>query len=175
MIPGVIINILTFPGIIVHEIGHLLVCRIFNVTVHKVCYFRLGSPAGYVVHDEPQSAMQHILIGIGPFLLNSILGALISLPGMIPLVEHLHISRLGCIIIWLGVSIAMHAFPSTADANAIWKSIWSSEAPIMAKLIGTPVVVIIYLGALGSVIWLDLIYGFALPLLLAMLLVRAYI
>lgn len=173
MILGVLVNILTFPGIMVHELGHLLVCRICGVPVHKVCYFRLGNPAGYVVHDTPESAMQHILIGIGPFALNSILGTLIALPGMIPLVRFHHGSTLCYVLVWLGVSIAMYAFPSTGDANGIWKSIWSREAPILAKLIGTPIVIVIYLGALGSVVWLDVIYGAGLPLLLAVLLIRA--
>lgn len=174
MIPGIVISILTFPGIIVHELGHLLVCRLLGVQVHKVCYFRFGNPAGYVVHDAPGSAMRHILIGIGPFALNSVVGALIALPGMLPLVQLHSASRFGYILIWLGVSIAMHAFPSTADANGIWRSIWSREAPILAKLLGTPIVIIIYIGALGSVVWLDLIYGVGLPLLLAKLLLKAF-
>lgn len=172
MIPGIIINLLTFPGIIVHELGHLLVCRIFGVPVQKVCYFRLGNPAGYVVHEVPQSAMVHILIGIGPFALNSIVGSLISVPGMVHLIQFHHGSRLDYFLVWLGVSIAMHAFPSTGDANGIWKAIWSREAPILAKLLGTPIVIVIYLGALGSVLWFDLIYGVGLPLLLAMWLTR---
>lgn len=173
MIPGILINLLTFPGIVVHELGHLLVCRIFGVRVKKVCYFRLGDPAGYVLHEVPASATQHILIGIGPFALNSIAGALIALPGMLTLVRHHSGSRLDYALVWLGVSIAMHAFPSTGDAKGIWQSIWSREASVVAKLLGVPIVVFIYIGALGSMFWLDVIYGVGLPLLLAMLLIKA--
>lgn len=53
----------------------------------------------------------------------------------------------------------MHSFPSTGDAKSIWEAIWDKEAPILSKVVGTPLVGIIVLGAIGSIFWLDLIYG----------------
>lgn len=53
IIPGFLISILTFPGVIVHEIAHQLFCRICGVAVLDVCYFKAGNPAGYVVHEIP--------------------------------------------------------------------------------------------------------------------------
>lgn len=173
MIPGIIISILTFPGIVVHELGHLLICRLLGVPVHKVCYFRFGNPAGYVVHDVPESAMRHILISTGPLAFSSVLGALIALPGMLPLIQRHPAFPSSYILVWLGISIAMHAFPSTGDAKAIWRSIWSRDASIVAKLFGVPVVIMIYIGALGSVFWLDVIYGVAICALSPWLLLRA--
>ena len=55
----------------------------------------------------------------------------------------------------------MHSFPSTGDAQSIWAALWTPGTPIMARLIGTPVVGLIYLGALGSMLWLDACYGLA--------------
>ena len=40
IIPGPIIALLTFPGVIVHEFAHKLFCDIFNVPVYYVNYFK---------------------------------------------------------------------------------------------------------------------------------------
>ena len=60
---------------------------------------------------------------------------------------------------WLAVSIAMHSFPSTGDAQGIWRAVWEKGVPITARLVGTPLVALILAGAVGSVFWLDLLYG----------------
>jgi hypothetical protein len=122
-IPGPLIALATFPGVIVHEIAHQLFCRIFRVAVFDVCYFRLGNPAGYVIHEPPSNASQQIWIGIGPFFVNSILGALIALPAVIPVMRFEAGAPLDYLLMWLGVSIAMHAFPSTGDAKSIWSAV----------------------------------------------------
>lgn len=62
-------------------------------------------------------------------------------------------------LMWLAVSIAMHSFPSTGDAKSIWAAVWHREAPVLTKVIGTPLVGLIVIGAIGSIFWLDLIYG----------------
>jgi hypothetical protein len=54
MIPGQLIALLTFPGVIVHELGHQLMCRFLRVAVLDVCYFRVGRPA----RDRPTCAPQ---------------------------------------------------------------------------------------------------------------------
>ena len=165
LIPGQIITILTFPGVIVHEIAHKLVCNILGVRVLRVCYFRFGNPAGYVAHEQPQNAIQQILIGLGPFIFNSIVGAIIAFPGALAY----HTSKalaFHYVLIWLGISIAMHSFPSTGDANSIWRAMWVKGTPLLARIVALPVVLLIYLGAVGSFFWLDLIYGAAIGLYL---------
>ncbi|MHB1001629.1 MAG: metalloprotease family protein [Armatimonadota bacterium] len=160
-IPGWLISILTFPGVIVHEIAHQLFCRIYRVAVFDVCYFRFGNPAGYVIHEVPRSSFQHIMIGIGPFIINSVVGGLIAMFGVIPALQFESGGLFDYLMIWLGVSIAMHAFPSTGDAKSIWNALWSDKSSAATKLVGTPIVGLIYLGAAGSFFWLDLIYGVA--------------
>lgn len=160
MILGIIISILTFPGVVVHELGHLLCCRMLRIPVHKVCYFRLGNPAGYVVHDAAPNAIQQIAVGFGPFFLNTGLGLLLGL--IAALARHRYGALLSwpmIILPWLSVSIAMHAFPSTGDAGAIWRSLWSCDTSWPIRILGIPVVVVIYVGALASIFWLDLAYG----------------
>lgn len=162
IIPGFLISILTFPGIIVHEIAHQLFCRICGVAVLDVCYFKAGNPAGYVVHEIPKKPSTNILIGVGPFFVNSILGALIALPGAIPILilnGTVDYGFFEIFLIWLGVSIAMHAFPSTGDAQSMWSAIKGPDSNLLTKIIGFPIVGLIYIGAFGSVVWLDLFYG----------------
>jgi hypothetical protein len=169
-IPGFLIAIVTFPGVIVHEIAHLLFCRFARVAVFDVCYFRIGNPSGYVVHEPPRNVYQSILIGIGPFFVNSIMGALIAFPAAIPMMTG-GINFLEIVDLWLGLSIAMHAFPSTGDAKSIWASVFSPGTPVLARLLTVPLVCFIYLGAIGSFFWLDLIYGVVIAVALPYLLI----
>jgi len=161
LVPGFVISILTFPGIIVHELAHQLFCRFYKVPVFKVVYFRIGNPAGFVLHEAVSNKWQGMMISIGPFILNTVLGAVISLPAALPVFKLHTAGPLDYLLIYLGVSIAMHAFPSRGDANVIWNSIKESGTPAWVKIVGYPVVGLIYLGALGSFFWLDLLYGIA--------------
>ncbi|NVN99062.1 MAG: DUF3267 domain-containing protein [Geobacteraceae bacterium] len=156
MIPGVIISLLTFPGIIVHEFAHKFFCQITGTAVHEVCYFRIGNPAGYVIHEEPETVWKHILIGVGPLIVNSGFGLGLGLAAYMFKGQ----ATVNGILLWLGVSIGAHSFPSTGDAKSIWGAIWEKGAPFMTRIVGTPMVGCIYLGAVGSVFWLDIIYGF---------------
>lgn len=158
-IPGILIAIATFPGVIVHELAHQLFCRLAKVAIIEVCYFRIGNPAGYVIHEIPSKKSQQILIGLGPFFVNTILGAMISLPAAIPVIKFGTGSPIDYILVWLGVSIAMHSFPSIQDARGIWESVKGEDTAFIAKILVAPIVGLIYLGAAGSVLWLDFLYG----------------
>jgi hypothetical protein len=172
MIPAQLIALLTFPGVIVHEIGHQLFCRLFRVAVLDVCYFRFGNPAGYVVHETPRIAWEHVLIGMGPFFVYTVVGDIIALPGAIPVLDLGSGTVLDFCLVWLGVSIAMHAFPSTGDARSMWQAVHAPEASLRVRMIGVPLVGLIYLGSIGSIFWLDALYGFGVAMLLPTVLVR---
>ena len=171
-VPGFLITLLSFPGVIVHEIAHQLFCRLYKVPVFEVVYFRLGNPAGYVLHEKPQRRIQTIMISIGPFIINTVIGALIGLPAALPFYEFHNPGLLDYVLIYLGVSIAMHAFPSTGDANSIWQMVKEEGTSIWVKLLAYPIVGLIYLGSLGSFFWLDLIYGAAVVIGLPHLLIN---
>lgn len=161
MIPGFAIAIITFPGVIVHELAHQLFCRWFRIPVYEVVYFRIGNPAGYVVHQAVENKMQAILISVGPFIVNTVIGAIISCPAALPVFRLHSGGPVDYLLIYLGVSIAMHAFPSRGDANNIWAAIHQEDAPLWAKILGYPIVGLIHLVSLGSFFWLDFIYGLA--------------
>ena len=147
-----------------HELAHQLFCRLFKVPVFEVVYFQMSNPAGYVVHEVPKSKWQTILISIGPFFVNTIIGGLVALPASLPVFKFDNAGPLDYLLIYLGVSIAMHAFPSTGDANVIWETIKQKETPLWLKIIGFPVVGLIYIGSVGSFFWLDLLYGMAIAI-----------
>ena len=158
-IPGFVITLLTFPGVIVHEFAHQLFCRLYKVPVFEVVYFRLGNPAGYVMHEAVKNKAQGIMISIGPFIVNTVIGALVSLPAVLPIFRFHTATPLDYVLIYLGVSVAMHAFPSRGDASVIWNSVKEPGTSPLVKFIAYPIVGLIYLGSLGSFFWLDLMYG----------------
>ncbi|MFL5746285.1 MAG: DUF3267 domain-containing protein [Niastella sp.] len=174
-IPGPVISAITFPGVVVHELAHQLFCRLYKVPVFKVVYFQFGNPAGYVLHEVPANKWQSIMISIGPFFLNTILGALIALPAALPVSGFDNAGFVEYLLIYLGVSIAMHAFPSTGDANSIWRALKDKDTNLLVKVVGFPIVGLIYLGAIGSFFWLDLLYGIGVAIELPKLLISHFV
>src|SRR3954468_19593709 len=80
IIPRFLVVLLTFPGVIVHEMAHQFFCRITGTPVLNVCYFQIANPAGYVMHERARSPGKSLLISIAPFFVNTIVGALIAAP-----------------------------------------------------------------------------------------------
>jgi hypothetical protein len=152
LIPGKFIALLTFPGVIIHELGHRIFCELVGVQVYKTCYFRFGNPAGYVIHEAPERYSSTFLIAVAPFIFNTIVA--LTMFSIAP-----HISVISVLFYWLGFSIGMHAFPSSGDAASLWQHtmrIWKQN-PI--ALLGLPFVLLILLANILSVIWFDLIYA----------------
>jgi hypothetical protein len=171
MIPGIVITLLTFPGVIVHEAAHMLFCRLRRVAVFDACFLRFGNPAGYVIHEVPRDFTSIFLISMGPFFVNSILCLFFCLPAMIPFHVFGQPDLLCYFLMWIGISIGMHAFPSTQDAKVLWSSARTSAAlrnPL--ALLSLPLVVVIYIANLLRIFWLDYLYGFAIGFLLPQLL-----
>jgi hypothetical protein len=173
-IPGFIISIATFPGVIVHELGHLLFCRLRGVPVFAVKFFSPDiKTSGYVIHAKPESFSSTFLICVGPLLLNTLLCLLICLPVAIPYRLFGDRSLVTYFYLWLGISIGMHAFPSTKDASNLWEEARSAaNKGKFLTIVSMPVVGLIYLANLLSFFWFDAIYGFAVGVLLPQFLVK---
>lgn len=165
-LPGFIMATATFPGVMVHELAHVVCCRLTGTKVHEVCYFQADNPPGYVIHERPTNVWKHIFIGVGPFLFNSLIGLGFGVVAWKMHWDPDHVDWLGGVFLWLAISIAMHAFPSTGDARSIWRAIWREGAPFTARVLGTPLVAIIFLGAIGSFFMLNLIFGLGVVLAL---------
>ena len=165
-IPGVAIAIATFPGVIVHETGHLSFCRLFKLAVYDVCFFRVGNPAGYVVHERTDNFKKLFFVCMGPFFANTLLCILFCTAAFLPIGVLRVVDYPAYFLYWLGLSIGMHAFPSTADLKNLW-----AIAPAKAKLgnvwaaLSLPLIGILYVLNFARVIWADLGYGIAVGIL----------
>lgn len=159
-IPGWVIAVLTFPGVILHELAHKIACDITGVSVYRVCYFRIGNPAGYVEHAPPRKYSQAFIIATAPFLVNSIVAILIfTLALKTPLTTEIYGIKLRYILYWLGISIGMHAFPSSGDAKNLWDFTWAVWRRKPYVLLGIPIIVLIYIANALSFFWFDAIYA----------------
>lgn len=173
IIPGFLISALTFPGVIVHEFAHQLFCRLFRVPVYDVVYFQFKNPSGYVAHEPAENPLSSFMISVGPFLVNTILGMLIVFPAAVELFRFETKNNILVLILgWLGISILMHAFPSTGDAKVMVQSILKNpDVNPAAKILTAPVIGLVYLGAFGSIMWLDLLYAIFMAMVLPNLIV----
>lgn len=173
MIPGWLISLITFPGIIVHEMGHLLFCRRYGLPVHRVCYFRLGNPAGYVIHEPAQTYGQAFWVSVGPLVTGTLLTVGVGFPAGISFLEHHRMLAVHWALGWFALSIGMHSFPSTGDAKNLWSaSVSSLMKGNVTALIGFPVVVLLYVVNLLSFLWFDVIYAAAVILAVPWLLMH---
>lgn len=164
-IPGQLVALATFPGVIIHETAHMWFCKLRGVAVLDVCFFRVGNPAGYVAHEEIENFTTAFLVSVGPFIVNSLLCMFICFPAFIPMRIFGVADILSYFLLWLGISIGMHAFPSTGDGYALYQHAKkaASSGSVLA-ILSFPVVVLIYLANIGSVFWLDYLYGLGIGL-----------
>ncbi len=173
-IPGFLIAALTFPGVIVHEAGHLFFCKLFRLHVYDVCFFRFGNPAGYVLHEKTDNFKALFFVSMGPFFANTLLCIVFCTAAFLPIWELKVDDLLAYFYYWLGLSIGMHAFPSTADLSNLWEL-----APELARkwnplaIVSLPLVAILYVLNFARVIWADLWYGIAVGILGPIALFRA--
>lgn len=162
-------HLFTFPGVVVHEFAHATACRAVGVPVLEVVYFRFDDPPGYVRHVNPARYRQSVVISVAPFLVNTIVsfGAFLGLGVLASTTESLGTAQpetiiAGVVLAWIGLSVGMHAFPSTTDAKTLWdrsRQEWR-RSPIV--LLGIPVVALIYVVNLLSWLWAHVFYAIGL-------------
>ncbi|HWR16975.1 MAG TPA: metalloprotease family protein [Terriglobales bacterium] len=166
IIPGFLIALATFPGVIIHEAAHLLFCRMTGLAVFDVKFFQLSNPAGYVIHEQTDDFKKTFLVSMGPFFVNTLLCLVFCLAAFLPIWELKIDDYLGYFFYWLGISIGMHAFPSTVDLKHIWKLApqYAKKGNLLA-ILSYPIVVVLYPLNFLRVVWADLGYGLAVGIL----------
>lgn len=154
-----IFALLSFPGVVFHELGHEIFCRWSKVRVIKVCYFQFKNPAGYVMHEEPRKYHQAFLISVGPFIIGTIFSVIFFL------LSRYFSSKdqiLEILFIWLGGSLAMNCFPSFQDAKILFKQTNKHLFKNLFVIFGYPIVILLFIFGILKIIFLDLIYAFVL-------------
>lgn len=165
---------LALPGIVMHELGHYVLCRLVGARVQEVVFFEPSGPSGYVVHSIPRRLRQHLVIVTGPLLLNSALSFLLfraaatttgaaaaDLTNGLPL-RAIQVA----LAIVLGASIALQAIPSPADAESIWNVSLDrlQEGNLLAVFV-LPFAIVLRLFNYLRRFWIDWFYLFALAAL----------
>src|SRR5689334_2955050 len=168
-LPGWLISLITFPGVIVHEMAHRFFCDVTDTPVYEVAYFRPGkNPAGYVIHGDPRNLKAGLLISFGPLLINTVLCAILTFtvayelivldagfddPVLVPLA-------------WLGYSIGMHAFPSGQDAASFIAQVKEARGGGFVLALSRFAAGILSLANAARAIWFDAIYAVGVSLAL---------
>ncbi|MEA1925266.1 MAG: metalloprotease family protein [Candidatus Altiarchaeota archaeon] len=106
----------TFPGVMAHELGHMVFCRITGVEVKEYSLFQPTNPLGYVVHSKPQTVFGEFLIVMGPLFFNTASAMVIFY------LTHLVDSPYSWLMLWVGFSLAFNSFPSRFDGESLYKS-----------------------------------------------------
>ena len=151
---GMLVTWVTFPGVILHEWAHKFFCYRAGVPVYEVKYFSLGNPAGYVRHGKITRYRDVLLISVAPLIINSMFAlAMFVLPAFN------FNGTVNLVFMWLGISFAMHAFPSDEDARHMWSASKGKWRLNPLALLGFPLVIIIFIANLLLVLWFDLIYA----------------
>lgn len=168
-IPGFVVSLLSFPGVISHEYAHKLACEWRNIRVYDVVYFQLGSPAGFVRHQEPERQANAFWITTAPFFVNSLIALNLGLLIGTFYPDYTPRSGIPAYILlflsWLAVSVGMHAFPSPSDARTLWRLTKRNWRSSVLGFLSVPVVFVIYVSHFLSYLWLDIIYGLAIVFL----------
>lgn len=161
-IPGEIIAVITFPGVIIHEISHRFMCDIFKIPVYEVSYFSIGSErAGHVIHAATGSTKKNLLIGIAPLFFNS----LVCMAFTFPLSSTSHISGepinnfFNGVLWWIGMCAGANAFPSNQDVSSTSAT---EEESIVFELIRLLIIALNFLRKF----WIDFIYAYLISLIL---------
>ncbi len=154
MIIGLLIRILTFPGVILDAFINKKSCEYLKIELFQVNYFSITGEELPVVHDIPKEYSKTFGIAILPFIIMSFISLILFYIGLnlIPDIEF--------IFVWLGISIAAHSFPNTKMGDLLWKnSIIEIKKGNYLALVGIPLVAIIYIARILHFFWLDIIYG----------------
>lgn len=120
-----LLELLFFPGVIIHELTHFLACILLGVRVTKI---KLGLKESYVQHLDAQN-WKTILIALAPFMLSNIIAILI----IVLTLKVRPTFYIFAILLWIAVTIIYHSVPSRKDINNVDKKIISVYKSISRK------------------------------------------
>jgi hypothetical protein len=166
-IPGFVIALATFPGVILHEAAHVFFCRWQKVAIFRVCYFQLGlDVAGYVEHEATNDLCKAFWISMGPLFVNTLLCIVFCSAAVVPIQEFGIKDPIAYFFYWLGISMGMHALPSSQDVSNFWMLIPEARARgDWFAYLCYPLAGALYLANLGKFFWIDYGYGLAVGIL----------
>lgn len=168
---SVFMPLLTFPGRIVHEIAHRFFCDITGTPVYEVAYFNVEEEesTGHVMYGPAAGLKSIFLISIGPLIINTLLCALLTFPPILPIfiLGAENCSVVFKILIWVGFSMGMNAFPSNTDMEVFREAVEDRQQGgillAFAKLLAGLFRMLNFMAQ--RALW-DLLYAFGISLML---------
>jgi|GEM_PF-2473051 len=135
-----------FPGLIAHEMAHVIGCWLAGSRVAKVV---LWSPqGGYVIHQRVRGSSS-VIISLAPFFLGNIL-AIFFLLNSFRAFSSGDAVLYAVVSLWLGFSFAIYAFPSMHDirssVDSLQRSVkkYASAKGFLGRLYGIIVMPVLY-------------------------------
>lgn len=149
------LDMLTFPGVILHELVHAIICKIFGIQIQEICYLRYGKPSGYIIHSPCEGIFSQFFITVGPLIVNTFLGGYLGY-------KYLHLYPNAPLFdkiffIWLGVSFLVHSFPSVKDVKNFHKVL--KKEPELIQLANMPILLLLYVIGHSAFFWVELGYA----------------
>lgn len=165
-VPGSLIALATFPGIVAHEYAHERACRKRGLEVEDTCYFQLASPNGYVKHEQPRQYDDAFWVSLAPFTINTLLAVgFAAVAGVcLCLTRATGMGLFGYATgppAWLALSLAWHAIPSKDDAENVYEHAKREWHTSWFALLGFPIVAALYVWHYLSYLWFDALYALA--------------
>lgn len=116
-IPTDILPYATFPGVIMHEIAHRLMCDFLGIPVYEVRYFIAGpAESGYVTHEHIHNVTHAFFTSFAPLFINSLLCMLFTFPFYIAKAVDATMPH-HYFLFWIGISMGVNALPSYHDVS----------------------------------------------------------
>lgn len=155
-----LIALLTFPGSIIHEVCHKFFCDLLRIRVYKVCYFRYDDTYSYLIHEPATNLRDALLILICPFLLCTLLCMILTFPAELISVKLSAPFTLNTfLLLWVGISIGMNAFPTNHAITEFQKTIQSHPAKPYIYLIANGFAILLQFIQFLRKLWIDLLYA----------------
>jgi len=149
-----VIRLIAFPGVAVHETAHFLACSVTGTKVTKTRLL-MSRGNGFIEHERPSNIVFAALITGFPLALNTLIGFMLF--GVFFTNTDLVVAATS---LWLGISCAIHAFPSSCDALNLWNRCVEDlkQGKILSALF-FPAAILLMVTDKLRLLWFDLIFA----------------
>lgn len=156
-------TMLVAPGIVAHELAHVVACRLTGVAVHGGPVLNPFGRDAYVEHERVDSFPADLAIALAPLVLNTALAA-----ASLAIAFRVSSLVLAVPLFWVGGSTALTAFPSVGDTETLYDTARGLPWPVqpLAFLLAVPVRLFTALpGSAGfaGFLWLVVLLAWARP------------
>ncbi len=154
VILGIILRIITFPGVLLNTYVCYLTCKMLGIKVKEINYGVMLFGMAVKI-EPPEMYIRLFALIFWPYLIMTAA----ALP-FCYLALYFHQGWGFVFFLWLAVSMAANAFPHLEMANLLWKNGFIAlKQKNYIAILGFPLVIIIYGLAVAKTLWIDVLYA----------------